>query len=734
MKTHDASLEAAHGLPAATAAHHTVGRPVGAIPDKPLAAQAYINRSPRMLAQRRALRAVFGKAIQLEADPQTRKEEMPLQLRRDSGTPSAATVPTVARTDPDAAPINLTGMPDPLKAGIESLSSLDMSDVRVHRNSDKPAQLNALAYAQGNDIHLGPGQEQHLPHEAWHLVQQRQGRVQATIQMAGVGVNDQMELEKEADQMGQTAVLQGAGLSTGNQRQDPMYKPAAIGTTPGPAPQGQERAIVQRRIGAGGILLRGRIVIDTGGQKYEIVNDHEFRGRLEYKLQTKGGTTLFVDADDDRYKLYAGYSGVLGFDGREQERTAIEFTVKRRHDGPRTLTSFSDPRQAKTILVKQCDVPIETAENLIEKSDWSYPMLKQLMEILAKDDALQPGLDEGSRLWQEAQPEKIYTIRTTDVGSQLAQLVGCHLMEYQETNSGTQGPRQSKDVSRQHQLELTSAILSLPEDRVAKHAIGLGQPQHIGQFPAPFDIRFEGGGVFGKSAGTVTYKAYQSAIKNRDQSFDHTDTLVDEARGNRKETTKAALTDKSFNVDRMELFEAEDFIQAHLGVKDTESDNSMEEDDDWEAPLTQAEVGQWTLEQLHEYVFKHNVYSGVLLKETAAKLAEVEIMETDNPHTGEQDKLSAIKHRRKGVQNQIQRATDALANVMQSLGIDVPTIVTRLQQWKNKSALLQSKNSSAAKDYKRSLRKYSETSLVTLQQQGYPPPLPGIGDKTLKEC
>jgi Domain of unknown function (DUF4157) len=49
----------------------------------------------------------------------------------------------------------------------------------------QPAQLNALAYAQGNDIHLGPGQEQHLPHEARHVVQQRQGRVQATMQMAG---------------------------------------------------------------------------------------------------------------------------------------------------------------------------------------------------------------------------------------------------------------------------------------------------------------------------------------------------------------------------------------------------------------------------------------------------------------------------------------------------------------------------------------------------------------------
>lgn len=100
---------------------------------------------------------------------------------------------------------NRTGMPDQLKAGIESLSGMDMPDVRVHANSDKPVQLDALAYAQGHDIHLAPGQEQHLPHEAWHLVQQKQGRVRPTMQAKGVGINDDPGLEKEADRMGEKA-------------------------------------------------------------------------------------------------------------------------------------------------------------------------------------------------------------------------------------------------------------------------------------------------------------------------------------------------------------------------------------------------------------------------------------------------------------------------------------------------------------------------------------------------
>jgi hypothetical protein len=128
-----------------------------------------LHASPRQLAQRERIQSSFGPAAQLQAEPEP----------------------------------NRTGLPDHLKAGIESLSGMDLSDVRVHRNSDQPAQLNALAYAQGNDIHLGPGQEQHLPHEAWHVVQQAQGRVRPTMQMRGrVDVNDDEGLEREADQMG----------------------------------------------------------------------------------------------------------------------------------------------------------------------------------------------------------------------------------------------------------------------------------------------------------------------------------------------------------------------------------------------------------------------------------------------------------------------------------------------------------------------------------------------------
>ncbi|WP_019506277.1 DUF4157 domain-containing protein [Pleurocapsa sp. PCC 7319] len=114
---------------------------------------------------------------------------------------------------------NNTGLPDLLKTGIEHLSGYSMDDVKVHYNSDKPAQLQAHAYAQGTDIHIAPGQEKHLPHEGWHVVQQMQGRVRTTTQERGVMINDDHALEREADLMGEKAasIKIGKGYPKTNQ-------------------------------------------------------------------------------------------------------------------------------------------------------------------------------------------------------------------------------------------------------------------------------------------------------------------------------------------------------------------------------------------------------------------------------------------------------------------------------------------------------------------------------------
>lgn len=127
---------------------------------------------------------------------------------------------------------NNTGLPDNLKSGVENLSGFSLDDVKVHYNSDKPAQLNAHAYAQGTDIHVASGQEKHLPHEAWHVVQQKQGRVQPTKQMKGrMPINDDERLEKEADDMGAKANGTAVQLKSDTNHGAGCTCPACSGST-----------------------------------------------------------------------------------------------------------------------------------------------------------------------------------------------------------------------------------------------------------------------------------------------------------------------------------------------------------------------------------------------------------------------------------------------------------------------------------------------------------------------
>jgi hypothetical protein len=135
-----------------------------------------------------------------------------------AGSPFRRRDRSMARLPPaPLTPPNKTGLPDKLKNGIEALSGISLDRVKVHYNSPRPAQLQALAYAQGSEIHLAPGQERHLPHEAWHVVQQASGRVRPTLQLkSGVALNDDGGLEHEADLMGQAAVrYRGNSLAGG---------------------------------------------------------------------------------------------------------------------------------------------------------------------------------------------------------------------------------------------------------------------------------------------------------------------------------------------------------------------------------------------------------------------------------------------------------------------------------------------------------------------------------------
>lgn len=195
---------------------------------------------------------------------------------------------------------NNTGLPDNLKTGVENISGYSMDDVKVHYNSDKPSQLHAHAYAQGTHIHLGPGQEKHLPHEAWHIVQQKQGRVKSTMQMKGkVNINDDVGLENEADVMGQLAMQKTDSINKGD------YNNSILSEI---IHQNSTNDVIQTKIGEGG---DGKLVLDKNNLKVYLALKKE---NGTYDLYDETGTNFKqfnISPEDKSYKIYDNTSQSL---------------------------------------------------------------------------------------------------------------------------------------------------------------------------------------------------------------------------------------------------------------------------------------------------------------------------------------------------------------------------------------------------------------------------------------
>ncbi len=129
---------------------------------------------------------------------QIRSASNPENLNTDSLSQSPEKGPTIQK--------KANALPPNIQSGVEAISGYSMENVKVHYNSAKPALIQAKAYTQGDHIHVAPGEERHLPHEAWHVVQQKQNRVKPNNKsFSGVPINDDLSLEREADRMGSKA-------------------------------------------------------------------------------------------------------------------------------------------------------------------------------------------------------------------------------------------------------------------------------------------------------------------------------------------------------------------------------------------------------------------------------------------------------------------------------------------------------------------------------------------------
>jgi hypothetical protein len=149
-------------------------------------------------------------------------------------------------------------LPPELRAQMEKALDADFSEVRIHEGGEASA-IGAKAFTRRHDIFFAPGQydptsepgRELIGHELTHVVQQAQGRVQATTQAKGLAVNTDDGLEHEADALGARAARGehapvaggggGAGGPVVQRKGDVPLKPqadqAVVGAGPAAAPR-----------------------------------------------------------------------------------------------------------------------------------------------------------------------------------------------------------------------------------------------------------------------------------------------------------------------------------------------------------------------------------------------------------------------------------------------------------------------------------------------------------------
>ncbi len=208
-----------------------------------------------------------------------------------------------------------TGIPAQMKKKFERSSGFSFDDVRVHYNSEKPAQLHAHAYTQGNEVYVAPGQEKHLPHELGHVVQQKSNAVTPTGEISGMPLNDDEAMESGADRLAEEAE------SSGESGEVPLQAKAKDGGVVQRADLASEGAynfnagFMSSLIGGAGVI--GGIASAIAGLvSYNHASKEKYVGQIEKYTD---------DAEDACNEAEASYYEMLNTDDAAQKtKKAIE--------------------------------------------------------------------------------------------------------------------------------------------------------------------------------------------------------------------------------------------------------------------------------------------------------------------------------------------------------------------------------------------------------------------------
>jgi hypothetical protein len=173
-----------------------------------------------------------------------------------------------------------------------------MDEVHVHYHSPYPARLRAHAYTQGTHIYMGQGQEKHLAHEAWHVVQQMQGRVKPTTRVAATKINDDEALEREADRQGQRAsTFPAPTLSAHRHLSGPLADPQSITSPPATVHLPGEPIIQRMRFEE--VVAGYYYLVLVNGKKQELfLESKNDEGPAKFVFIDSSGNYILIENED----------------------------------------------------------------------------------------------------------------------------------------------------------------------------------------------------------------------------------------------------------------------------------------------------------------------------------------------------------------------------------------------------------------------------------------------------
>jgi len=466
-----------------------------------------------------------------------------------------------------------TGLPLGLRAGLEALSGFSLDHVRVHYNSTRPAALNALAYAQGSDIHLARGQERHLPHEAWHVVQQRQGRVRGNLSSGGAVLNDDAALEREAD-------LMGARMEP-LLRADPV--PGATVEAPNANPSSGTANVLQRVIGP---RAEGKLVVQRGQPEAVYVAQRNKDGSYDLIDRDDGGFLLSIEEDDDDFILLSEHEAArpareeetpFSVIAKKRKRRVFTYGPKRGSSGFHGLLAAEKVKKRKT---KQKSASKKDKTEQEDGKDFSYAdvtgVLHDALRRVGTGDEADAAISTGANL-----PLQDGAIPVDDIWDLDLQLVAFHLLIYQNFHTPpdlTLASRADENPWRQQELDNTISWLELPGAEGAKLILPEERTRLRDYYPGPIDVSFPPGKEdilnYGDNKAIyllnriVLLKAY---LKGQEQSEE------DGGPSARRRLTDAFFAVVGEQEDSIAKGEEEAYVRKTFRLKRTDSESSLDE-------------------------------------------------------------------------------------------------------------------------------------------------------------